>query len=148
MSILSSARRIARHRAATPAELREENKLLLAREVAGGDFFTILIADRDEVHALWQHAEGKAADAELVVVCQQAEIKALADRVVALEARLANADAITVPPSIRDTAAMEDQATEPIDVRSIQARFAVGPVVTLANSPQAAHPAHVPAVVA
>ncbi|MFE3678794.1 hypothetical protein [Streptomyces griseus] len=57
----------------------------------------------------------------------------------------ANANAITVPPAERDTSAVEDQATAPIDVRDLQARFTAGPVVSLHHSPQAADPAHIPA---
>lgn len=145
MSILSTARRVARHRSATPAELREENRLLLAREVAAADFFALLIRDRDEVYAAWQQSQQRAADAELVVVCQQGDIEELAAEVTALKAQLANASRVDVPPMERDTRHGADQATTPIDVRELRDRFNAGPVVTLHHSPQAANPAHVPA---
>ncbi|WP_405506467.1 hypothetical protein OG323_06475 [Streptomyces cyaneofuscatus] len=57
----------------------------------------------------------------------------------------ANANAITVPASVRDTTAFEDQATAPIDVSDFRTRFTVGPVVSLHHSPQAADPTHIPA---
>ncbi|MGW3825725.1 hypothetical protein ACWEAF_26315 [Streptomyces sp. NPDC005071] len=145
MSILSTARRVARHRSATPAELREENKLLLAREVAASDFFTLLIQDRDEVYAAWEQSQERAGDAELVVVCQQGAIEELTAKVTALKAQLANVTRVDVPPMERDTRHGADQATAPIDVRQLRDRFNAGPVVTLHQSPQAANPAHVPA---
>ena len=145
MSILSTARRVARHRSATPAELREENRLLLAREVAAADFFALLIRDRDDVYAAWQQSQERAADAELVVVCQQAAIEELTAEVTALKAALANASRVDVPPMERDTRHGADQATTPIDVRELRDRFNAGPVVTLHHSPQAANPARIPA---
>ncbi|WP_069751663.1 hypothetical protein [Streptomyces sp. EN16] len=57
----------------------------------------------------------------------------------------ANANAVTVPASFRDTSRFEDQATAPIDVRDLRHRFAAGPVVSLQHSPQAADPTHIPA---
>ena len=145
MSILSTARRVARHRSATPAELREKNRLLLAREVAAADFFALLIRDRDEVYAAWQQSQKRAADAELVVVCQQGDIEELTAEVTALKAQLANATRVDVPPMERDTRHGADQATAPIDVRELRDRFNAGPVVTLHHSPQAENPTHVPA---
>lgn len=69
----------------------------------------------------------------------------LHDEVLRLRARLtpylaaeANAQAVTVPPMVRDTTAIEDQATGPIDVRPLWEALGVGPVV------DAADPAHVP----
>ncbi|MGW9299663.1 hypothetical protein ACWHA3_02395 [Streptomyces cyaneofuscatus] len=52
----------------------------------------------------------------------------------------ANANAITVPASIRDTAKPEDQATAPINVRPLWE--AIGPVVRTEGSTD---PAHLPA---
>lgn len=46
-------------------------------------------------------------------------------RVRELEAEIANRDAITVPAAERDTDAMEDQATAPIDVREARKVWAV-----------------------
>lgn len=46
-------------------------------------------------------------------------------RVRELEADIANRDAVTVPPAVRDTEAVEDQATAPIDVREARKVWAV-----------------------
>lgn len=90
-------------------------------------------------------AEVKQAAAEELVVQQQADIDEiteerdeLRDEVLMFRARFgpqlaaeANAQRITVPRMIRDTSAVEDQATGPIDVRSLwEARDAglLGPV--------------------
>lgn len=136
MSILDTVRAHGRHRLSA-AELRDENRLLLAREVAASDFFALLIEDRDRVHAAWQHEKQKAADAELVVVQQQADLETAHERINELRAQLANLQAVTVPPMERDTSDGADQATQPIDVRELQARFAAGPVVSLHHSPLA-----------
>jgi hypothetical protein len=144
MSILSTTRRLGRHRSVTPAELRQENQLLLARSVAAADFFALLIQDRDEMYAAWEQAKGRAAEAEQVVVCQQADIDDLRRENAALRAQLANAQRVNVPPMERDTTDGADQATAPIDVRELRERFAAGPVVTLPNARLATDPAHIP----
>ncbi|WP_392750629.1 hypothetical protein [Streptomyces sp. LN590] len=128
MSFISTARRVARHRSATPAELREENRLLLAREVAASDFFALLIHDRDDVYAAWQQSQKRAADAELVVVCQQGAIEDLAAEVTSLKAQLANATRVDVPLMERDTRHGADQATTPIDVRPLWDAIGIGPI--------------------
>jgi hypothetical protein len=100
----------------------------------------------------------RANDAERVAVCALRELEdrtvshaRLAEQVEALQLRLApylaaeaNANAITVPPAVRDTTALEDQATAPIDVRELRERFTAGLVVSLHHSPLAADPAHIP----
>lgn len=73
------------------------------------------------------------AEAEEIVVKLQADVDdltaerdALAEELAAVKARFAaqvaadaNANRITVPPMIRDTSAVEDQATGPIDVQTL-----------------------------
>jgi hypothetical protein len=134
---------VARHRSATPAELREENRLLLAREIAADDFFALLTQDRDDVYEAWEQARQQAADAELVVVCQQADIEELQRENAQLRAQLANATRVTVPPMERDTRNGADQATAPIDVRPLWDAICIGPIVRVDN-PQATDPTHVP----
>ncbi|MFI7329289.1 hypothetical protein ACIBQ3_32220 [Streptomyces rubiginosohelvolus] len=149
-----------KHRAADKVvELKRQLKDQQAETVSA---FGQLIGAADTI-AILQHqladVRAKQAEAEQVVVCLDADLRerteerdqALAD-VAALRAQLApflaadaNANAITVPPSERDTTAFEDQATAPIDVRELQARFTAGPVVSLQFSPQAADPTHIPA---
>lgn len=86
-----------------------------------------------DLEAKLDQAHEFQAEAELVVVCQQADIDdltaerdALAEEVTSLKTKFgaelaaeANANAITVPLAIRDTSAPEDQATAPIDVRPL-----------------------------
>ncbi|SOD80033.1 hypothetical protein SAMN06272781_6834 [Streptomyces sp. 1222.2] len=89
----------------------------------------------DEADARHAVTAAKQAEAELVAAQQQADIGALtAERDVLLAEVLrfrarfgaqlaaeANANRIDVPPMVRDTSAIEDQATGPIDVRPLWA---------------------------
>jgi hypothetical protein len=90
------------------------------------------VAERDEALA---KAHGERVDAEQIIVQQlvsiedlRAENDQLHAELLALKARFgpqlaaeANANRITVPPMVRDTTAIEDQATGPIDVRPLWA---------------------------
>jgi len=114
-------------------ELREENVILLSNLHAAGDEIALLQQDLAEA----QDAQGQA---EELVVQQQADLaemtaenEALRDELLKLRARFgpqlaaeANANRINVPPMVRDTSAVEDQATGPIDVRSLQEAAAAG----------------------
>jgi hypothetical protein len=120
------------------AELRDENRRLLTITHRAGDDIALLQQDLAKAHA-------KQGEAEEIVVQQLADIDdltaerdALAEEVLMFRARFgaqlaaeANANRVTVPPMVRDTSAIEDQATGPIDVRALwQARDAglLGPV--------------------
>jgi len=120
------------------AELRRENVILLSNLHAAGDEVALLRQDLDE-------ARTRQGDAELIVVQQQADIDELTtdrnewrDRALQLQARFgpqlaaeANAARVDVPPMVRDTSAIEDQATGPINVTALwEARDAglLGPV--------------------
>lgn len=99
-------------------------------------------------------ALSKQADAEQVVVCLSADLgerteerDLLLAEVDALKARLApylaadaNANAITVPPSIRDTDDGADQATAPIDVRPLWDAHGISPVHRIADAPASNDP--------
>ncbi|GLP64239.1 hypothetical protein TUSST3_08590 [Streptomyces sp. TUS-ST3] len=114
-------------------ELREENVILLSNLHAAGDEIALLRQDLAEA----QSAQGQA---EELVVQQQADIDELAadnevlrDELLKLRARFgpqiaaeANANRIDVPPRQRDTSNPADQATGPIDVRSLQEAAAAG----------------------
>ncbi|MFE9398605.1 hypothetical protein [Streptomyces flavidovirens] len=117
-----------KHRAASPAELREENRLLLNRQAAADDFFALLMDDRDQVYACWQKAAADRDAAEQLAACLAEENLHLRARLASFEAAEANATAVTVPPMVRDTSAFEDQATEPFCVKTLQA--ALGTAVT------------------
>ncbi|NEB42336.1 hypothetical protein [Streptomyces sp. SID14515] len=149
-----------KHRAADKvAELERQLKDQQAETVSAfgqligaADTIAILEADLADVRA-------KRAEAEQVVVCLDADLRdrtaerdQARDEIRQLHAQLApflaaeaNANAVTVPPSERDTTRFEDQATAPIDVRELRNRFTAGPVVSLHHSPQAADPTHIPA---
>ncbi|RPK56152.1 hypothetical protein EES43_24230 [Streptomyces sp. ADI96-02] len=148
MSLHLGIRRPRKHRAADAvAQLRDENRRLLTQVVGAGDAIATLEHQLADVRAM-------RAEAEQVVVCLDADLgerteerdRALAevDRLQALLAPFlaaeANANAITVPASIRDTAKFEDQATAPIDVRPLWE--AIGPLVRTEGS---TNPAHLPA---
>ncbi|MFJ3089104.1 hypothetical protein [Streptomyces sp. NPDC086838] len=145
MSIHLGIRRPRKHRAVDAVtNLRAENHRLLTQVVGAGQTITALQHQLDNVR-------GKRAEAEQVVVCLSADLgdrteerDQLLDEVVALRARLApylaadaNANAITVPPSVRDTGDGADQATAPIDVRPLWE--AIGPVVRTEGSADPAH---------
>lgn len=64
-----------RHRAVDKvAELREENRRLLTRQMAADDFFAILIADRQDVYAAWEFAEQRRQEAEQAAASLRSEL--------------------------------------------------------------------------
>ncbi|MFF3998610.1 hypothetical protein ACFYX8_35540 [Streptomyces cyaneofuscatus] len=137
-----------KHRAVDAvANLRDENRRLLTQLVGAHDHIGI------QEQQLADERVGRAG-AERVARCLAADLdertgerdQARAE-VVALRAQLApylaaeaNTNAITVPASVRDTTAFEDQATAPINVRPLWE--AIGPVVRIEGSTD---PAHLPA---
>lgn len=56
-----------------------------------------------------------------------------------LEAEIANRDSVTVPPMVRDTSPMEDQATAPIDVREARKQWATQAMGLVVPIPPASH---------
>jgi hypothetical protein len=123
----------AKHRAADEVE-RLRMKLQWAHSLIRTQQVRI---DDAEIRNDWTAAQQIAAE-ELVVQQQAAiddltaerdglleEVAALKRRFAAQLAADANATRITVPPMIRDTSALEDQATGPIDVRPLWAALGV-----------------------
>ncbi|GGV36622.1 hypothetical protein GCM10010293_39980 [Streptomyces griseoflavus] len=116
-------------------ELRAENRRILTLLAGADDAFALL-------HQQLADTAAKQADAEMVVVCQQADIDdlraendGLRDQLAALRIKFgpqlaaeANANAITVPPAIRPVDGPEDEATAPIDVKPLWAALGIGPV--------------------
>jgi hypothetical protein len=107
--------------------LRDENVKLLNRQAAADDFFAILLHDVTTTNAAWQHEKqlrGEAEEAAAQMRMDRDEWMAEALRLRALlapyKAAEANAHRIDVPPIQRDTTAIEDQATGPIDVRTLR----------------------------
>lgn len=119
--------------------LRSEIAKFLNWQLAADDYFTRLVLDRDQVHSAWQFAELRRQEAEAIAARALEESAGLVAEVNELRAQLApylaaeaNANRITVPPSIRPISGPEEQATGPIDVRALwNARDAglLGPVL-------------------
>jgi hypothetical protein len=96
----------------------------------------------DDAEAVRAWTAAQLAEAEEIVVKQQADVDdltaerdGLAEELAALKRRFApqlaaeaNAHRITVPPMVRDTSAVEDQATQPIPVHTQW--DALGPATT------------------
>jgi len=122
------------------AELRNENRKLLTRQMAADDFFALLMQDRDEVYAAWTWSEQARQEAETAAACMQSErdelleecaewrveAQTLRERLAPFLAAEANANRVDVPPMVRDTTAIEDQATGPIDVRTLRQAAVAG----------------------
>ncbi|MFJ4932369.1 hypothetical protein ACIP8U_00660 [Streptomyces pseudovenezuelae] len=107
--------------------LRDENVRLLNRQAAADDFFAILLHDVTTTNTAWQQEKrmrGEAEEAAARMQMDRDEWMAEALRLRALlapyKAAEANAHRIDVPPMQRDTTAIEDQATGPIDVRTLR----------------------------
>lgn len=154
MVLLQDVRTKARHRGLTPWQLVQK----IRRLEQGLDETTCkvieLATENDVLKAERNRLEGDFDQAAIDLSGAREDLRAAEDEIAYLRKRLApflaaeaNETAVTVPPMHRDTSDGADQATEPIDVRDLRARFAEGPVVTLHPSPQAAvDPAHVPSL--
>ena len=115
--------------------LRVDNRNLFTRLMAADDAIAILRNDLADAHA-------RQAEAEELVVKEQAdrldladerdelaaELAALKKRFAAQLAAEANATRVDVPPMVRDTSDPADQATAPIDVRPLWVALGIGPV--------------------
>jgi len=123
-----------RRRAVDEVErLRGDVVKLLTQQAAADDAFMLL-------HQELTDARGKQTEVEELVVKQQADIDDLTaerdhwrDEALALRKRFAaelaaeaNATRVTVPSWVRDTSAIEDQATGPIDVSPLWEAAAAG----------------------
>ncbi|MFE7535262.1 hypothetical protein ACFU67_13430 [Streptomyces rhizosphaericola] len=142
-----------KHRLATRMELKRQ---LRDQQEQTSQAFGQLIGAGDAIAALEERLGDERAGrvgAERVARClaadldertgerdqARAEVAALRARLAPFLAAEANANAVTVPSTMRDTTAFEDQATEPINVRPLWE--AIGPVVRTDGS---ADPAHLP----
>lgn len=122
-------------------ELRDENRRLLTITHRAGD---------DIAHLQQQLADtaAKQGKAEELVVQLKADLDDLTDErdqlraeVLRFQARFggqlaaeANAHRIDVPPMERDTTAIEDQATGPIDVRPLWEALGTGPTAAVTDT--------------
>lgn len=112
----------------TIRKLRRQVAKLEAKQRAADDYFRRLLIDRGHVYRAYRFAEQKRQEAEQVAMCALEESARLTAEVTELRTQLApylaaeaNAHPIDVPPMQRDTTAVEDQATGPIDVRPLWA---------------------------
>ena len=101
------------------ADLRDENRILLAREVAAADFFALLMRDRDEVYACWQKAAHDRDIAERLADEYAQQLAVQETELRALRAFKANACAVDQPAGQRDIDP-DDQPTQPVDVRPLR----------------------------
>lgn len=134
------------------AAVRQDNVKLLNQQAAADDYFALLIQDRDDVYAAWEDERRKRGAAEQAAAAMQSkrdelleecaewrvEAQTLAKRLAPFLAAEANANRVTVPPMVRDTSAIEDQATGPINVTALWAARDAGLLGPVTN-PGAVH---------
>ncbi|WP_030755494.1 hypothetical protein [Streptomyces sp. NRRL F-5135] len=146
MSLIPIRSRHGRHRATDKVTALEDDNRRLLRQLFGA------IGAIAALKAKLADSRTKQADAEMKVVALDADVYELtaerdhlAETVAVLRRRFAaelaadaNATAVTVPASVRDTTAVDDQATHPIDVRPLW--DALGIRATPGNT----SPAHIP----
>ena len=108
------------------AELRDENVKLLNRQAAADDFFAILMNDVVTTNAALAHEQQLRGEAEEAAAQMRMDRDEWRDEALRLRAKFgpqlaaeANANRIDVPPMVRDTSAVEDQATGPIYVQPL-----------------------------
>ena len=108
------------------AAVREDNAKLLDRQAAADEFFAILMHDVVTTNAALGLAQQLYGEYKAAAEQMQAERDEWRDEALAVRARFGaqiaaeeNANRVTVPPMVRDTSAVEDQATGPIDVRAL-----------------------------
>lgn len=113
--------------------LRSDMAKVMNRQAAADDFFAILMHDVTTTNAAWQQEKQARGEAEEAAAQMRMERDEWRDEALALRAQLApykaaeaNANRIDVPPMQRDTSNPADQATGPIDVRSLQEAAAAG----------------------
>ena len=129
------------------ADLETENRKLFTRQMAADDFFALLMNDVVDTNAAWEQEKQLRGEAEEAAAQMRMERDEWRDRALELQARFgpqlaaeANANRVDVPPMVRDTSAMEDQATGPINVKPLWEALDVHYA-----GPGAASPTHVPA---
>lgn len=110
--------------------LRQDMAKVMNRQAAADDFFAILMHDVVTTNAGLQRVEQLRQDAEQAAARMQMERDEWRDEALALRARFgpqiaaeANANRITVPPGFRPIDGPEDEATGPIDVSELRAKY-------------------------
>lgn len=108
--------------------LRTDMAAVMNRQAAADDFFAILLNDVVTTNAAWEQEKQLRGEAEEAAAQMRMERDEWRDEALRLRAKFgpqlaaeANANRINVPPMVRDTSAVEDQATGPIDVTTLWA---------------------------
>ncbi|TVL89822.1 hypothetical protein CD790_25860 [Streptomyces sp. SAJ15] len=140
---LSRLRGSGKRRAADAlADLRDENRRLRR---ASDDLACALNTAKAAIVALQAERNGLAErlDTEAIDTAELHQLRAENGQ---LRAQLARLTAVDVPPMVRDVEPGIDDATWPhgLDCRSLQQRFAAGPVIHLSRSPGSTDPRHIP----
>lgn len=139
--MLNRARSLGRHRGKTPAQLRAE--------LDEADCLLIgLATEIDEARRGRNEVEAQLDTAGIELSGAREDLAVARQTITQLEAvvKLREREIDTLAERIRIGIGAEHviAKTQEIDARDIQARFASGLVVTLAHSPQAAHPTNIP----
>ncbi|WP_326739096.1 hypothetical protein [Streptomyces sp. NBC_01022] len=142
MSVLTRISSLGRHRGKTPAQLRAE--------LDEADCHLIALATEvDEARSAHTSVEAQLDAAGIELSGAREDLAAAKRTVAQLEAvvKLRDQQIDELAERIRIGIGAEHviARTQEIDARDMQARFASGLVVTLARSPRAADPAHIPA---
>jgi len=140
MALLQDVRTKARHRGLTPWQLVQK-----IRRIEGElDETTCknieLATENDELKAGRNQLEADFDQAAIDLSGCREDLQAAEDEIDYLRKRLApflaaeaNAAAVTVPPMVRDTSAIEDQATGPIYVQTLWEALGVGPTAAVVD---------------
>ncbi|WP_372344639.1 hypothetical protein [Streptomyces sp. KL116D] len=143
MSIVQDLRTRGRHKGLTPWQLIQKIGRL-EREADVRDCQLMGFAtDNDELRRERNELKDSLDAAAVDYAGVLHDLDAANAEVERLRAELANRDAVTVPPMERDTTAIEDQATAPIDVTTLREAAAagrLGPVVQVSHSGASADP--------
>ncbi|MGW7087607.1 hypothetical protein ACWGH2_29480 [Streptomyces sp. NPDC054871] len=153
MSILDTARAFADCRGLTRRQVIQKVRKLVREADDAACRMIAMATEVDELKAERDEAQGNFDQAAIAYSGVLEDLRGVTDQLAVANAELAelrafkaNATAVTVPPMERDTSAVEDQATGPIDVRPLQEAAAaglLGPVVQVSTSGASADPGQV-----
>lgn len=139
MSVVQDLRTRAKHRGMTPWQLIQKIGRLEREADEATCQMVAMATENDELRAERNQLEADFDQAAIDYSAALQDRDEWRDQALALRARFgaqiaaeANANRVTVPPMVRDTSAIEDQATGPINVTALwEARDAglLGPVL-------------------
>lgn len=126
--MLTRARSLGRHRGKTPAQLRAALDTADCTLIGLATQVDELRAERAQLEDQLDKAAIKVSGALYDLQSMTADRDRLQVELIDARAELANATRVDVPPMERDTSAVEDQATGPIDVQTLWDAHGTGPV--------------------